>query len=88
MEGDNNNNNNIYSGGIRRLEEAVSNMFSFVLAPMWEKETHNSKCCGKNALRSLYGSFLCQISLCTPLALSELAFSVYSNNYNNGGGQQ
>ncbi len=84
MEGDNN--NNICSGGNRRLEGAISNMFSFMLAPMCEKETHYSKCCGKNALRSLYGSFLCQISLCTPLALSELAFSVYSSNYNNGGG--
>ena len=81
MEGD----NNICSGGNRRPEEAVSNMFSFVFAPVCEKETHNSKCCGKNALRSLYGSFLCQISLCTPLALSDLAFSVLSNNYYYGG---
>ena len=43
---------------------------------------------GKMLLRSFYGSFLFQMSLCTPLALSDLGFSVLSRNSYNGGGQQ
>ena len=79
-------NNNSASGCRRRLEDAISNMFSFVLLPMWEKETHNSKCCGKT-LGSFYASFLFQMSLCTPLAVSDLGFSVLSRNSYNGGWQ-